>query len=73
MITEYLSWVERPVMFYLNPGFIGFTFSESAEDAFVGMNGTKIEGKAIKIDFPGRKLPVSRLIVKNLPTVGVFG
>lgn len=49
-------------------GFIGFTFSESAEDAFVGMNGTKIEGKAIKIDFPGRKLPVSRLIVKNLPT-----
>jgi len=49
-------------------GFIGFAYPESAEDAFVSMNGTKIEGKEIKIDFPGRKTPVSRLIVKNLPT-----
>lgn len=49
-------------------GFVGFAYAESAEDAFIAMNGTKVEGKAIKIDFPGRKTPVSRLIVKNLPS-----
>lgn len=49
-------------------GFIGFAYPESAEDAFVGLNGTKVDGKSIKIDFPGRKTPVSRLVVKNLPT-----
>ena len=53
-------------------GFIGFAYPESAEDAFVGLNGTKVDGKSIKIDFPGRKTPVSRLVVKNLPTVSLY-
>ena len=50
-------------------GFVGYSYPESAEEAFVNLNGTKVENKVIKIDFPGRKMPVSRLIVKNLPTV----
>jgi len=49
-------------------GFVGYSYPESAEEAFVNLNGTKVENKVIKIDFPGRKMPVSRLIVKNLPT-----
>lgn len=49
-------------------GFVGFDSAEVAEAAFTGLNGTKVEEKPIKIDFPGRKVPVSRLIVKNLPT-----
>ena len=48
---------------------MGYSYPESAEEAFVNLNGTKVENKVIKIDFPGRKMPVSRLIVKNLPTV----
>lgn len=49
-------------------GFVGYDDANSAEEAFVNLNGGLVEGKTIKIDFPGRKAPVSRLIVKNLPT-----
>ena len=50
-------------------GFVGYSDADGTEAAYSSMNGSKVDGKAIKIDFPGRKEPVSRLIVKNLPTV----
>jgi len=49
-------------------GFVGFCDAESAELAYQKLNNYKLDGgKNLKIDFPGRKPPVSRLIVKNLP------
>jgi len=50
-------------------GFVGYADAECAEQAFTKMHESEAEGKKLKIDFPGRKVPVSRLIVKNLPTV----
>ena len=55
------------------PGFVCFSEAEDAEEAFVSVNGTEVDGKTLKIDFAGRRIPVSRLIVKNLPTVRIGG
>jgi len=49
-------------------GFVGYSPPEAAETAFTSLNGTAVDEKKMKIDFPGRKIQVSRLIVKNLPT-----
>lgn len=50
-------------------GFVAFSADEAAEKAFQALNDHVVKGKKIKIDFPGRKEPVQRLIIKNLPPV----
>ena len=64
------SWIIRGINESVSfAGFVGFADAECAEQAFTKMHESEAEGKKLKIDFPGRKVPVSRLIVKNLPTV----
>jgi len=68
LVESYGDIVEKE--FKWGIGFVGFADPNCAEEAFTGLQGKVVGENKLKVDFPGRKIPVSRLIVKNLPTTG---